>query len=158
MRGRPMIELTEDEIARGVDYVTIDGKPMRPSTGYELTQQGQGTMLDPEQLSLMEQHKFDDYWNAGDTPAQVMRNQTEAMEQLRKTACVAETVERSYRNMGYHVADMPDNMKQAIAVINNNDLSPAARAVRLQELGYESPGDFLNKVTSRIGAIRTAHR
>lgn len=115
-------------------------------------------MLDPEQLSMMEQHKFDDYWNAGDTPAQVMRNQTEAMEQLRKTASVAETVERSYRDMGYRVEAMPDNMKQAIAVIRNNDLSPVARAARLQELGYTSPGDFLNKVSSRIGAIRTAQR
>ncbi len=156
--GRPMIELTEDEIARGVDYVIIDGRPMRSSTGYELTQRGQGTMLDPEQLSMMEQHKFDDYWNAGDTPAQVMRNQTEAMEQLRKTASVAETVESSYRDMGYRVEAMPDNMRQAIAVIRNNDLSPAARAARLEQLGYTSPDDFLNKVSSRIGAIRTAHR
>ncbi|NLB54007.1 MAG: hypothetical protein GX808_13870 [Syntrophomonadaceae bacterium] len=156
--GRPMIELTQDEIDRGVDFVTIDGRPMRPSTGYELTQRGQGTMMDPEQLSLMEQHKFDDYWNSGDTPAQVMRNQTEAMEQLRKTANVAQTVESSYRNMGYRVEAMPDNMKEAIAVIKNNDLSPAARAVRLQELGYHSPGDFLDKVSSRIGAIRTAQR
>ncbi|MDD2555556.1 MAG: hypothetical protein PHN17_04300, partial [Syntrophaceticus sp.] len=158
MRGRPMIELTEDEIARGVDYVTIDGKPMRPSTGYELTQQGQGTMLDPEQLSLMEQKKFDDYWNAGDTPAQVMRNQTEAMEQLRKTACVAEGVEQGYRDMGYRVEAMPDNMTQAIAVVKDKSLSPAARAARLQELGYSSPGDFLNKVSSRIGAIRNVKR
>jgi Fe-S-cluster formation regulator IscX/YfhJ len=158
MRGRPMIELTEDEIARGVDYVTIDGKPMRPSTGYELTQQGQGTMLDPEQLSLMEQKKFDDYWNAGDTPAQVMRNQTEAMEQLRKTACVAEGVEQGYRDMGYRVEAMPDNMKQAIAVVKDKSLSPAARVARLQELGYSSPGDFLNKVSSRIGAIRNVKR
>jgi len=154
--GRPMIEATPEEIQRGVDYVMIDGRPMRPSTGYELTQRGQGTMMDPEQLSWMEQHKFDDYWNSGDTPAQVMRNQTEAMEQLRKTANVAQTIESSYRNMGYRVEAMPDNMKQAIAVINNNDLSPAARAARLQELGYSSPGDFLNKVSSRIGAIRTA--
>lgn len=156
MRSRPMIELTEDEFARGVDHVVIDGKPMRPSTGYELTQRGKGTMLDPEQLSWMEQKKFDDYWNSGDTPAQVMRNQTEAMEQLRKTANVAETVEQSYRNMGYRVEPMPENMKQAIAVIKDNNLSPTARAARLQELGYSSPGDFLNKVTSRIGAIRIA--
>ena len=47
-------------------------------------------------------------------------------------------------------------MKQAIAVIKDNSLSPAARAARLQELGYSSPGDFLNKVSSRIGANRTA--
>jgi len=156
--GRPMIEATPEEIARGVDTVMIDGKPMRPSTGYELTQRGQGTMLDPEQLSLMEQHKFDDYWNAGDTPAQVMRNQTEAMEQLRKTAAVAENVEQGYRNMGYRVEAMPANMKEAIAVIKDQGLSPAARAARLQELGYSSPGDFLNKVSSRIGAIRTANQ
>ena len=156
--GRPMIEATPEEIQNGVDYVMVDGRPMRPSTGYELTQRGQGTMLDPEQLSLMETNKFDGYWNAGDTPAQVMRNQTEALEQMRKTANVAQTVESSYRNMGYRVEAMPDNMQQAIKVINNNDLSPAARAARLQELGYSSPGDFLNKVSSRIGAIRTAHQ
>ncbi len=154
--GRPMIELTQDEIDRGVDFVMIDGKPMRPSTGFELTQRGKGTMLDPEQLSLMEQKKFDDYWNSGDTPSQVMRNQTEAMEQLRKTANVAESVEKGYRDMGYRVEPMPDNMKQAIAVIKDNRLLPAVRAARLQELGYSSPGDFLNKVSSRIGAIRTA--
>jgi len=156
--GRPMIEATPEEIARGVDTVMIDGKPMRPSTGYELVQRQQGSLLDSEQLSLMESHKVDEYWNAGSTPAEVMRNQTEAMEQLRKTACVAETVESSYRGMGYRVEQMPENMQEAIKVINNNSLSPAARAARLQELGYETPGDFLNKVTSRIGAIRTAQR
>lgn len=156
--GRPMIEATPEEIARGVDTVMIDGKPMRPSTGYELVQRRQGNLLDSEQLSLMESHKVDEYWTAGSTPEEVMRNQTEAMEQLRKTASVAQTVESSYRDMGYRIEQMPKNMQEAIKVINNNSLSPAARAARLQELGYETPGDFLNKVTSRIGAIRTARR
>ena len=156
--GRPMIEATPEEIARGVDTVMIDGKPMRPSTGYELVQRRQGNLLDSEQLSLMESHKVDEYWTAGTTPSEVMRNQTEAMEQLRKTASVAQTVESSYRDMGYRIEQMPKNMQEAIKVINNNSLSPAARAARLQELGYETPGDFLNKVTSRIGAIRTARR
>ena len=63
------------------------------------------------------------------------------MEQLRKTANVAETVEQSYRDMGYWVEPMPDNMKQAIAVIKDNSLSPAVTA-RLQELGYSSRETF----------------
>jgi len=154
--GRPMIEATPEEIARGVDTVMIDGRPMRPSTAYELVQRRQGNLLDSEQLSMMESYKVDEYWNAGSTPSEVMRNQTEAMEQLRKTASVAQTVESSYRDMGYRIEQMPNNMQEAIKVINNNNLSPAARAARLQELGYETPGDFLNKVTSRIGAIREA--
>ncbi len=154
--GRPMIEASPEEIARGVETVTIDGKEMRPSSAYELVQRRQGTLLDGEQLGLMEGHKIDAYWNAGDTPADVMKNQTEALEQLRKTANIAKTVEEAYGDMGYKVADMPKNMQEAIKVINNNNLSPATRAVRLQELGYSSPGDFMDKVTSRIGAIRTA--
>ncbi len=154
--GRPMIEATPDEIARGVETVTIDGKQMRPSSGYELAQRGQGTLLDSEQLGLMEGHKIDQYWNSGTTPSEVMRNQTEALEQLRKTADLAQTVEKSYQGMGYKVADMPSNMEEAIKVIKNNNLSPAARVARLQELGYDSPGNFMEKVTSRIGAIRSA--
>ncbi len=154
--GRPMIEATPEEIARGADIVMIDGRPMRPSSGYELVQRRQGNLLDSEQLSIMESYKVDEYWTAGSTPAEVMRNQTEAMEQLRKTANVAQTVESSYRDMGYRIEQMPNNMQEAIKVINNNSLSPAARAARLRELGYETPGDFLNKVTSRIGAIREA--
>ncbi len=154
--GRPMIEATPEEIARGVETVNINGKQMRPSSGYELVQKGQGKLLDAEQLSLMEAHKIDEYWRTGNNPAEVMRNQTEAMEQLRKTADLAQTVEKSYHNMGYGVEKMPANMQEAIKVINNNNLSPASRAARLQELGYETPGDFLNKVSSRIGSIRGA--
>ncbi len=156
--GRPMVEATGEEIAQGVETVTIGGRQMRSSSGYELVQRGEGTLLDSEQLGLMETHKIDGYWNTKGTPQQVMRGQTEALEQMRKTGELAQTIETGYRDMGYKVADMPTSMQEAIRVINNNDLSPAARVARLQELGYDSPGDFVNKVTSRIGAIRNVPR
>jgi len=103
--------------------------------------------IDSEQLGMMEKHKADDYWNKGDTSAEIMKNQTESLEQMRKTARVAQNIEGGTQNM-------PPNMQEAIRVINNNELSPALRAARLQELGYDTPGNFMDKVTSRIGSIR----
>ncbi|UWG95885.1 hypothetical protein LPY66_13285 [Dehalobacter sp. DCM] len=156
--GRNWVEASPEEIARGVDTVTIDGKQMRAASPYELAQRGEGNLVDSEQFGMMEKHKINDYWHKGSNPQEVMKNQTESLEQLQKTARAAQTVERSYRNMGYKVQSMPDNMQEAIKVINNNNLSPAARAARLQQLGYDTPGDFVEKVSSRIGAIRTAKR
>jgi hypothetical protein len=31
-------------------------------------------------------------------------------------------------------------------------------AAQLKELGYDSPGDFVDKLTSRIGALRAAQK
>lgn len=80
------------------------------------------------------------------------------MEQLRKAASQARNLEQSYKDMGYKIADMPENMKKAVDAIQDNSLSPAVRAARLAELGYESPGTFVDKLTSRIGALRGARR
>ncbi len=156
--GRPMIEATPDEIARGVETVNIDGKQMRTSSAYELARKGEGKLLDAEQLGMMEKNKINKYWNKGDSPADIMKNQTESMEQLSKTATAVQGLEKSYKGMGYKIGNMPDNMQQAIKVVNNNSLSPAVRAARLRELGYDTPGDFVEKLTSRMGAIRAARR
>ncbi len=107
--------------------------------------------LDSEQLGMMEKHKMNDYWNKGDTPAEIMKNQTESLEQLRKTARLADSLKGCTQSM-------PPNMQEAVKVINNNDLSPALRVARLQELGYQSPGDLTEKLTSRIGAYRIGNR
>lgn len=107
--------------------------------------------LDSEQLGMMEKHKMNDYWNKGDTPAEIMKNQTESLEQLRKTARLADSLKGCTQSM-------PPNMQEAVKVINNNDLSPALRIARLQELGYQSPGDLTEKLTSRIGAYRIGNR
>jgi len=156
--GRNLVEATPEEIARGATTVNIDGKQMRPASPYELARRGEGNLVDSEQFGMMEKHKINDYWNKGKNPQEIMKNQTESLEQLKKTANAAQNVERSYRNMGYKVESMPDNMQEAIKVVNNNNLSPALRAARLKELGYNTPGDFVEKVSSRIGAIRTARR
>ncbi len=50
-------------------------------------------------------------------------------------------LEQGYKNMSYKIDDMPDQMKKALEVVNNRTLFPASRATRLQELGYETPGD-----------------
>ena len=107
--------------------------------------------IDAEQLGMMEKHKANDYWNKGETPAEIMRNQTESLEQVRKTANVVRNLEGGTHNM-------PPNMQEAIRVINNNNLSPALRAARLRELGYNTPGDLTEKLTSRIGSFRTGNR
>ncbi len=107
--------------------------------------------IDAEQLGMMEKHKANDYWNKDDTPAEIMRNQTESLEQVRKTANVVRNLEGGTHNM-------PPNMQEAIRVVNNNNLSPALRAARLRELGYNTPGDLTEKLTSRIGSFRTGNR
>ncbi len=107
--------------------------------------------LDAEQLGMMEKHKANDYWNKGDTPAEIMKNQTESLEQLRKTAQAARNLEGGTHNM-------PSNMQEAIRVVNDNNLSPALRAARLRELGYDTPGDLTEKLTSRIGSFRAGNR
>ncbi|MDR3585078.1 MAG: hypothetical protein P4L59_07100 [Desulfosporosinus sp.] len=155
---RPMREATPRELERGIESVTIDGKEMVPVSTSELVQRGQTTLLDSEQLSMMEKYKINEEWNKLGSPADIMKNQTESMEQLSKAAEATQGLENSYRNMGFKVEQMPDNMQQAIKVVKNNSLSPAARAARLQELGYPTPGDFVEKVTSRMGAIRAARR
>ena len=126
----------------------------RPERGlYDETGKLQRTALDAEGLGMMEKNKINNYWEKGD-----LKNQTEAMEQLNKAGTQAQALEKGYKEMGYKIADMPDNMKKAIDVVNNRGLSPATRAARLQELGYDTPGDFVDKITSRIGAIRAARR
>lgn len=113
----------------------------------------EGKLLDAEGLGLMEKNKINHYWEKGD-----IKNQTEALEQLKKAANQAQNLEKGYKNMGYKIADMPKDMKDAIKVVNNSNLSPAARAARLQELGYDTPGDFVDKLTSRIGSLKAARR
>ncbi|MCF8011015.1 MAG: hypothetical protein K9L17_00935 [Clostridiales bacterium] len=112
---------------------------------------GEGRLVDSEGLGLMEEYKVNHYWEKGD-----LRSQTEALEQLKKTGAQARNLEQGYKEMGYKIADMPDNMKKALQVVEDSKLSPAARAARLQELGYDSPGDLADKISSRIGALRTA--
>lgn len=113
----------------------------------------EGKLLDAEGLGLMEKNKINHYWEKGD-----IKNQTEALEQLKKAANQAQSLEKGYKDMGYKIADMPKDMKDAIKVVNNSNLSPAARAARLQELGYDTPGDFVDKLTSRIGSLKAARK
>ncbi len=113
--------------------------------------QGQGTLIDSEGLGLMEKNKVNHYWEEN-----TMKSQTEALEQLRKTGEQAINLEQGYRCMGYKIADMPNGMQKAIAVINDRSLSPTTRMVQLQELGYETPGDLAEKLASRIGALKIA--
>ncbi|MEA4924444.1 MAG: hypothetical protein VB084_03950 [Syntrophomonadaceae bacterium] len=115
--------------------------------------QGEGLLMDSEGLGLMEKNKINHYWDQGG-----IKNQTEAMEQLRKAASQAQKLENGYKSMGYKINDMPDNMQDAIKAVNDSSMSPASRAARLAELGYDSPGDFVDKLTSRIGSLRAARK
>ncbi len=114
---------------------------------------GEGTLIDAEQLAMMEKFKVQDKWSEG-----TLKSQTEALEQLRKTGEQVQKLEAGYKNMGYNVGDMPDNMQEALKVAKDNSLSPASRAAKLQSLGYDSPVDLANKLSSRIGSLRTAIR
>ena len=129
--------------------ITMGEKPLRP--GAAIAADGEGRLIDPEGLGLMEKNKVNNYWRKGD-----LGSRTEALENLKKTGDQYRNLERGYREMGYKIDDMPDNMKKALQVVENNKLSPAVRAARLQELGYDSPGDLAGKIGSRIGSLRAA--
>ena len=114
---------------------------------------GQRELLDAEAFGMMEKYKVNHYWEKGD-----IVNKTEALEQLRKAGNQIKNIEQGYKNMGYKISDMPSNMEKGLDIINDRSLAPDTRAELLKGLGYDTPGDFVNKLTSRLSSLKIAKK
>ena len=114
---------------------------------------GQRELLDAEAFGMMEKYKVNHYWEKGD-----IVNKTEALEQLRKAGNQIKNIEQGYKNMGYKISDMPSNMEKGLDIINDRSLAPDTRAELLKSLGYDTPGDFVNKLTSRLSSLKIAKK
>ena len=53
---------------------------------------------------------------------------------------------------------MPSNMEKGLDIINDRSLAPDTRAELLKSLGYDTPGDFVNKLTSRLSSLKIAKK
>ena len=104
---------------------------------------------DPQGLAMMEVYKVKEFFNHGG-----LANQTEAYEQLAKMGRLTGDLAEAYRKLGFPVQDMPENMVKALEVVRNRSLSPGARALALQELGFSGPEDLANKLAGRIEGLQ----
>jgi hypothetical protein len=127
----------------------LNGKApdMSPAAAAKL---GEGTLLDAEQLGKMESYKIGRYWSTG-----TVKSRTESLEQLGKLAEQTKGLEKGYAR-AYKIAPMPPKMNEAIDIVNDRGLSPAMRAAKLQELGFDGPSGLANQLASRIHALRIA--
>ncbi len=106
-------------------------------------------LTDPEGLAKMEAYKINSYFNKGG-----IANQTEAYEQLAKMGKLTQDLTSAYQKLGYNAADLPDNMKKALDIVNNRRLSPGARTLELQKLGFDGPQDLADKLSGRIEGLQ----
>jgi hypothetical protein len=114
---------------------------------------GQGGLLDPQGLALMERNKVITNWNDGS-----VRSQMEAMESLRKMGETADRVATGYSGVG--VQPLPDNMKAALAIASDRTISPEIRAQRMANLGVGDPITFADKLSGYIegGKMATGNK
>lgn len=106
-------------------------------------------LADPAGLAKMEQYKIDNYFNKGG-----IANQTEAYEQLAKMGKLTDDLTNAYQKLGYNAQSIPDNMSKAIDIVGNRNLSPGARTLELQKLGFDGPTDLANKLSGRIEGLQ----
>ena len=106
-------------------------------------------LADPAGLAKMEQYKINNYFNKGG-----IANQTEAYEQLAKMGKLTDDLTNAYQKLGYNAQSIPDNMSKAIDIVRNRNLSPGARTLELQKLGFDGPTDLANKLSGRIEGLQ----
>lgn len=106
-------------------------------------------LSDPSGLAKMEHYKINNYFNKGG-----IANQTEAYEQLSKMGKLTNDLTGAYQKLGYNAQAMPTNMQKALDVVANRHLSPGARTIELQKLGFDGPGDLANKLSGRIEGLQ----
>jgi len=106
-------------------------------------------LADPGGLAKMEQYKINNYFNKGG-----VANQTEAYEQLAKMGKLTNDLTNAYQKLGYNAKDLTGNMQTALDVAANRNLSPGARTLELQKLGFKGPGDLANKLSGRIEGLQ----
>lgn len=106
-------------------------------------------LADPQGLAMMEAYKIKEFFNRGG-----LANQTEAYEQLAKMGKLTNDLTGAYRKLGFPAQDMPENMARALEVVSNRHLSPGARTLALQDLGFAGPEDLANKLAGRIEGLQ----
>ncbi|MBP7175311.1 MAG: hypothetical protein KBA53_03690 [Thermoclostridium sp.] len=107
------------------------------------------SLADPGGLAKMEQYKITNCFNKGG-----IANQTEAYEQLSKMGKLTDDLSNAYQKLGYNVQGVPEKMQKALEVVSNRNLSPGARTMELQKLGFDGPGDLANKLSGRIEGLQ----
>jgi hypothetical protein len=135
------------------------GKPAPGETSYTKATEGTGTLQDPEQLALMTQDKVRDYWYKGvsaKSPAEALKYQTEALEQLSKQTKMAEQLNAGYAKT-FRVKGLDPQIEKGIKIINTRALSPELRQQQLIELGFTGGVmEFSEKLASNIHSLRIA--
>jgi hypothetical protein len=106
-------------------------------------------LADPAGLAQMEKFKINNWFDKGG-----IANQTEAYEQLAKMGNLTNDLTEAYQKLGYRAQDLPSNMQRAIEVAADRSLSPGARTIELQKLGFDGPGDLANKLSGRIEGLQ----
>ena len=147
-------EVTDSRVAEAA----VDFSPDKSPTGVSNVAQlkaGVSTagLADPEGLAKMEQYKINSWFNKGG-----IANQTEAYEQLAKMGKLTKDLTNAYQKLGYNAADLPSNMQKALDLVSNRNLSPGARNLELQKLGFDGPQDLANKLSARIEGLQKLGR
>lgn len=112
---------------------------------------GQGTLMDAEQLGKMDVYKVDKYLKHND-----MANQCEGFEQLSKMGKMADRLTTAYQNNGYNVNSLSKEMKKAIEIAGDWNLSPLEKTAKLQQIGFKGPMDLADKLSGRIEGLKLA--
>lgn len=135
-----------------------DFKPGSAGTGtgeaaHAAAKSGTGKLTDAQQLGMMEQEKFTKAWNKGTIP-----EQKEALEQLSKQGREVEGLIDGYKK-NYNVSDLSPDMKEALKIIKDNNLSPLERAQRVKDLGFDGgPAQVNDELRSKIESLKIAKR
>lgn len=112
---------------------------------------GKGKLADPQQLAMLEEaKKFKELWHTGD-PA----SQGTALRQLAKGGDLTSQLLDGAAKMDKNVRPLPQNIKDGLAVIRNENLSPLARDAELQRMGF--PGgaaELSEKIASNIDGLK----
>lgn len=172
LHGQSVTDIKAPEAAG--DFSKIGEDYTRPNatkgiSNVENLYNGKGVLSDPQQLAQMETYKVNKLFNEADELAEkvaqgkvsgsnydnrIIANQVEAFEQLKKMGQLTEKLDDAYKNLGYETKGVTSEMKKALEIVGNGKLSPGARTLELQKLGFDGPKDVANKLSSQIEGMQ----
>lgn len=120
-------------------------------SAHAAAKRGEGKLTDAEQLGMMEREKFSKEWNKGTIP-----HQKEALEQLSKKGREVESLIEGYQKHS-QVSELSPKMKEALKIIEDNNLSPLDRAQKVKDLGFAGgPQEVSDMLSSKIESLKIA--
>lgn len=135
-----------------------DGKIVgTPGQASILSMDGNGGLLDPQGLALMEKSKVGVNWTNASTASnldEAVRMKTEAMEGLRKMGETADKVVTGYANKG--VLPLDENLRKAVDIASDRSIGPDLRAQRIAALGVGDPVTVADKISGYIEGVKMA--